>query len=295
MTAKPKDAMEREQGALPFDGLEGSIMNPTVLKKMDDVIAERAKEYREFFNIYSVNTSSKRFYKQFKETCEAVTSKILDWIDDVTQERILSAPKSEFSGFVKADAIVKAAGARKIIKKFEDKGDFRPRNKVESDTTRIQPLPIVVVRNKSGHILQLVRKERDTDNKLHKKVALWAGGHVHKADTAKGHTILTGAIRELQEELRLYVTPETLKLLGAVYVAAGDSDSTKKHVGIVYEWRAPNDDVEVTLAKSEFFEKTGTSLTGTFMPPEKISPLDEGLEAWSAAILKARLLTSPSA
>jgi len=100
---------------------------------------------------------------------------------------------------------------------------------------------------------------------------------------------MTGALRELQEELRLYLEPTDLDLLGAVYVATGQSQSTKKHMAIVYEWNAPNDDVEVTLTKSEFVEKGGTSLTGVFLPPDQISLEEDGVEEWSKAILTGLL------
>jgi predicted NUDIX family phosphoesterase len=285
MTATPADAMKREQGVLPVAGLEGSIMNPTVLKKMDRMIKDRAAEHSKFFDIYSVNTSSKKFAGKLRETCEAVTSKILSWVENTTEERILSAPRIRFPE-LKSDFVVDERRAKEFVDTFELTGDYRPRKKVEADPNRIQPLPAVVVRNKSGKVLQLVRKERDPSNQLHKKVAVWAGGHVHKEDAIKGPSISQGAVRELQEELRLYVEPDSLKLLGAIYVSSGDS--TRKHLAIVYEWRADDDDVEVTLAKSEFFEKGGTSLTGKFVSPDEMSSTED-LEAWSHAILTGLL------
>jgi predicted NUDIX family phosphoesterase len=290
MTADPKEAMKREQGVLPVAGLEGSIMNPTVLRKMDKVIKETGKAHSSLFETYSINTSSKKYSDDFKATCEAVVGKILSWVEESTQENILSAPKNAFVD-VDADFVSTGQGAIEIVQKFEKVGDFRPRRRVESDVTRIQPLPVVVVRNRSGHILQLVRKERDPKNKLHKKVAVWAGGHVRREDGHNGSSITRGAIRELQEELRLYVEPEALELIGAVYVSVGEI--TKKHLAIVYEWRALTDDVEVTLAKSEFYEKGGASLTGVFRSPEQISAQEEGLEAWSVAIL-TNLLQNPA-
>jgi predicted NUDIX family phosphoesterase len=274
MTAKPKDALQREQGHLPVEGLEGSIMNQTVLKRMDRVIKDAIGQYQNDFPIYSVNTSSREYSGKVKRTCEAVVNRILRWIETSTQESILSAPRRELPKL--SDSFVfNEHKAADLVKAFESCGDFRPRRRVESDKSRIQPLPVVVVRNKSGHVLQLVRKERDPKNQLHKKIAVWAGGHVRKEDAIHGSSITYGAIRELQEELRLYVQPCDLRLLGAVYIDSGES--TKKHVAIVYEWKSPNDDVEVTLAKSEFFEKGGSSLTGKFLPLEKIAGDGGGL------------------
>jgi predicted NUDIX family phosphoesterase len=130
----------------------------------------------------------------------------------------------------------------------------------------------------------LIRKEREPTNQLHKRITVWAGGHVRKEDGRTGiGSITNGAIRELQEELRIYATPGSLKLLGAVYVPSGLS--TKKHMAFVYEWRADTDDVQIALCNAEFLEKTGASLQGMFLPPEEIFGETDGLEDWSKEIL----------
>jgi len=283
MTANPKEALSREQGELPVEGLEGSIMNPTILKRMDRVLTDAINQYRDDFRIYAVNTSSKRF-SGLKKTSQAVVNTILNWIEDITQENILSLPRNELPT-LNDRLILTEEKARNLVSTFESCGDYKPRRKVESDKSRIQPLPVVVVRNRSGHVLQLIRKERDPTKELHKKIQVWAGGHVRKQDSVNGHSIAQGAIRELQEELRLYVRPSDLRLLGAVYVEKGER--TGKHIAIVYEWRAPNDDVEITLARSEFFEKGGSSLRGKFLPPDKVS--GEEVEPWSQAIVSELL------
>ncbi len=291
MSTKPKDAMDREQGLLPVEGPGGSIMNPTVLKQMRNVIKERSAELKDRFRIFPVDTSSPRYSDKPKETCETVTQKILNWISESIEEKILSAPKSAFPS-LKDMLVVHTKEAQNLIDTFESQGHFSPRKKVESDLSRIQPLPIVVVRNSSGHVLRLVRKEREESNRLHKKITIWAGGHVRREDGPQGKgSINTSAIRELQEELRIYAPVDGLALLGAVYVSSGTS--TRKHMAFVYEWRASTDDVEVTLCNSEFMEKTGTSLKGTFLPPEKIIEESEGLEDWSKAILNNLLLDKP--
>src|SRR5690349_3048838 len=81
MTAKPKDALQREQGHLPVEGLEGSIMNQTILKRMDRVIKDAIGQYQHDFPIYSLNTSSKEYSGNVKRTCEAVVNRILRWIE----------------------------------------------------------------------------------------------------------------------------------------------------------------------------------------------------------------------
>jgi ADP-ribose pyrophosphatase YjhB (NUDIX family) len=102
--------------------------------------------------------------------------------------------------------------------------------------------------------------------------------------------VLQGAVRELQEELRLFVEPDELKLLGAVYRDEGER--TSKHVAIVYEWRAKTDDVAIALSTAEFFERGGTSLSGKFVPLKIVADdVESGKlsENWSVDIVRELL------
>jgi predicted NUDIX family phosphoesterase len=253
MSASPSDAMTREQGHLSVIGRQGSIMNTPVLSQMGEVLRETMDALRNSFRIFHVDTSSDEFSLKPKETCEAVASRILDWVEESVEEQILSVEKAEFPNL--GDKFVTSASeAAEMIARFEEKGSFAPRRNVEADLTRIQPLPVVVVRNNSGQVLRLVRKESDSTSDLHKKITVWAGGHVRREDSPKGKgAISAGAIRELEEELRLFATSDQLRLLGAVYLNL--EPTSRKHVAFVYEWRAQMDVVEVALCNSEFVEK----------------------------------------
>jgi predicted NUDIX family phosphoesterase len=289
MSANAKDALDREKGLLPVEGSGGSIMNATVLKQARSVIKERAAEFKDMFRIFSIDTSAARYAGHPGPTAEAVAKKILDWIADCIEEKILSAPKSAFPS-LQGTVVLRQDDAREMIEKFEAVGNFSPRKKVEADLNRLQPLPIVVVRNKSGDILRLIRRERDRNNVLDSTITVWAGGHVRREDGPSGTgSIMAGAMRELEEELRIYAN--SLELIGAVYIPK--EGSTKKHVAFVYEWRAVTDDVEVALCNSEFIEKAGTSLSGNFLPPEEIVQ-EQKLEDWSREILNNLFLEKPA-
>ena len=80
------------------------------------------------------------------------------------------------------------------------------------DRSVLQPLPVVVVRNKSGDVLRLRRCENRQDNPLHRKIVVWAGGHVREEDGTPVNSLLPCAVRELQEELRLSVEETQLRL-----------------------------------------------------------------------------------
>ncbi len=82
----------------------------------------------------------------------------------------------------------------------------------------------------------------------------------------------------------------SLHMVGAVYVDSGGS--TSKHVGIAYEWRASTDDVAVVLSRSEFFERRGTSLSGSFAPVEALAGDIETkklVEPWSVELIREYL------
>ncbi|MGD0615956.1 MAG: NUDIX domain-containing protein, partial [Verrucomicrobiota bacterium] len=178
-----------------------------------------------------------------------------------------------------------------LINLYVTEGKFVPRAKAEASADLVQALPIVVVRNKSGQVLLLRRREKQEENPLHNRVVIWAGGHVRKEDSANGHSIVQGAIRELHEELRLSLDPKSLTLLGAIHADLGGS--TSKHVAIVYEWRAETDDVTVALSNAEFFERRGTSLSGKFVPLEELREgwkrFSENSEPWSEQIIRDML------
>lgn len=290
MTASPGDSMAREQGLLPVEGGQGSIMNSDVLNQMSEVFKATADELKGLFRIFAVDTSSDGKAPTAKRTAELVADKVLSWIEELLEENILSLPKSSVESAFGSSKAISDSSAGKLIDLFQSHGTFIPRSQVEADQGRVQALPIVVVRNSVGEVLRLRRRESVSSNPLHEKIVIWAGGHVRREDSRDGCSIQTCAIREIEEELRLRLEGSSLKLLGAVYVKEGTSG---KHVAIVYEWRARTDDVAVALSNAEFFERRGTSLSGKFVALDKIiEDLNQGKmgEQWSDEIVRSFLV-----
>lgn len=290
MLASPDDSMKREQGVLPVEDTKGSIMNPDVLRKLREITKSCIEDHKSDFRIISIDTSSGDTKGDPKRTAEVVTEAILGLVEEHASEEILSCPKSEIESLFQGDSYVDEDRAKEMVEVFS-KGSFLPREDVEKDLCRVQAIPIVIVRNKSGDILRLRRRERDEKNPLHNRVVIWAGGHVRKEDAQNGNPLLQCARRELEEELRLQIQPSTLRLVGAVYKDHGGS--TSKHAAIAYEWRAPTDNVSVVLSRSEFFERRGTSLSGSFATVEELvaevekEPSKCNLkEAWSIELIR---------
>jgi predicted NUDIX family phosphoesterase len=290
MTVSPADSMKRERGLLPIENGKGSIMNSDVLQQLLNTTLDAADRMKDAFRIFHVDTSSGSIKDNPKKTAEHVVDMILNVIEEHLQEDILSADKTEIVCLFKGRPCLGEDEAKQTLKTFATRGDFRPRDTVEGDKARIQALPVVVVRNKSGDVLRLKRREQSEDNPLNEKIVIWAGGHVRKEDQANGTSVLQGAVRELQEELRLFVEPEELKFLGAVYRDEGER--TSKHVALVYEWRAKTDDVAVALSTAEFFERRGISLSGKFVPLKIVAAdVESGKisENWSVDIVRELL------
>lgn len=263
-------------------------MNLAVLQQMHRILDETVARLASKFSISTFDTSEERFNNKPKETSEAVASAVLDAIEFELNELILSVSKErlfakgELSGYLNVD---RALG---VIETFRTDGAFEKRELVEADTSRVQALPVVLVRNKSGDVLRLIRRERDIENKLHKKAVIWAGGHVRREDGFDGSSaIVGGAVRELEEELRLTIESQSLELKGAVYIPSDVKSS--QHVAMLYEWRAQTDDVAIALCRSEFFERQGNSLgEGNFVNAEVIAKdvQDGNLDPWSKAIFE---------
>ncbi len=264
MTVSPTDSMTREKGLLPVEGGKGSIMNPDVLNQMLNTTKEAAERMKNDFRIFNIDTSSGQAKDGAKRTAEIVADLALNVIEEHLREDILSLPRAEVKKLFGTKRCLSTAEATALVAAFNKAGNFAPREQVEADKSRVQALPVVVIRNKSGDVLRLRRKERYDDNPLHEKLVIWAGGHVRKEDQINGDCLIQCALREVQEELRLSIDAHELSLQGAIYSELGERSA--QHVAIVYEWKAATDDIAVVLSSAEFFERRGTSLSGSFVP-----------------------------
>ena len=287
MLTSPEDALKREQGVLPVEGGKGSIMNLEVLGMIRDTIVDCCEALKNEFLTYKVDTSFGDTKGDPTRTAELVTDVILALVEEQIKEEVLFLPKARVKELFAGKGFLDASHANKLAGLFRECGTFDARENVEANQTLVQALPIVVVRNASGAVLRLRRREKSQENPLHKEIVIWAGGHVRREDAINGDPLVYCAMREVREELRLNVEFESLHLLGAVYSDTGGS--TSKHVGIAYEWRAPTDDVAVALTSVEFFERRGTSLSGSFVEIEKLSrdvDKDEIKDPWSAELVR---------
>jgi predicted NUDIX family phosphoesterase len=223
-----------------------------------------------------------------EKTAQRVAGIVLDLISEQLEEDVLCAAKAELVELFSGKNCLTGQAAVTVAEHFVNRGKYIPRATAEGAKGLLQALPIVIVRNKSGRVLQLRRRERSPENPLNERMVIWAGGHVRKEDANNGNSLVRGALRELHEELRLSLAAESLQLIGAIYTDLGGS--TSKHVAIVFQWTATSDDVDIVLSGTEFFERRGTSLSGKFVELQELiaslSKTEQTLEPWSELIVR---------
>jgi predicted NUDIX family phosphoesterase len=275
MLASPEDAMQREKGLLPVEREEGSIMNEKVLAQVLNTTRETSKSLKKEFRIFEIDTSAER-KGGAKQIAEAVANLALNVIEEHLREDVLSLPGEDVIRMFAGRRCLNSSEAAALAGWFVKSGKYMPREELEADKTRVQALPVVVVRNKSGSVLRLRRKEPTDKNPLNEEMVIWTGGSVRKEDEAGEDSILQCALREIQESLRLDLEPHELKLWGAVYSEPGGA-GTQKHVAIVYEWKAKTEAAAIVLSRAKFFDGRGTPLNGTFVTLKDLArDVDDG-------------------
>jgi len=284
MLVDPEDALARERTSAGQQKNKKAIMTEAVLGKMLERTKDASARFGTEFPIFQIDTSVQR---DPQEVVETIANQTVAIIEEHLREDILCLDRDRlFSGFSGVKFFSKPE-AERIIQEFHSSGEFLPRETVETDASKVQALPIVVIRRRNGDVLRLKRREQDPANPLHEKAVIWAGGHARKEDKNNGETLIECALRELDEELRLSLTRNELMLQGAVYSALNPKSA--KHVGIVYEWCVDSDAPDIVLNSSEFFERRGISLSGSFASVNDLAEAVENreiTEEWSVLIIR---------
>lgn len=151
---------------------------------------------------------------------------------------------------------------KKII---DDNYAWMQRGSAETNTKYKQPIPYIIVMNEENKIFTFKRSNKSKDygeKRLFDKWSIGVGGHIDK-DTDKNKPVMTGMLRELQEEIQ-YDTIESTSLIG--YVNHDLDDVGKVHFGVIYlariKGKAKPKDSEIATSKmlnikeiKELFEK----------------------------------------
>jgi predicted NUDIX family phosphoesterase len=157
------------------------------------------------------------------------------------------------------------------------------RDLCESDTSLLQLLPYIVVRNDGGKIFLYERDVKGGEPGLHGKLSIGLGGHVDSAPPAPGADALVGLLlaeaeRELLEEAG--VKAELSTLAAAVVYTGAASKVDAVHLGIILEHTVPPG---TTIVPEPGHIKDGRFVTlAELTTPETF----DRLEPWSQAIVR---------
>lgn len=149
---------------------------------------------------------------------------------------------------------------------------FVPRASAETDATKKQLIPYVLLLDSEGRVL--VYRRNGSEKRLSQKFSAGIGGHVNDGDDSGNllDTLLKGACREIQEEICLTVLPKQLKMIGMINEEV--TEVGHSHTGVVFSL-----DVD---GKCMNFDKE-------IAEPEWLNPKDvpfENAELWTALAIK---------
>ena len=260
---------------------EGSIMNPRVLIHYNKAVDE-AKSYltSRFKYLEIIDTT----YSSLVEAGETITRKTLDILEASFDEEVLSIPKQSFNRLISSQGFIKFENrdAKVLSDLINLEGKFIRRSNVEKSDDYVQIIPFGVLEY-DNKVLLLRRKEPDSSNMLNEKYVIWAGGHVRIQDKCND-TLKKGLLREIAEELFVKSQYSVDGPIGLVY--SPTNTRAKKHAGILFKIDLEVEDVALGLDQTEFKERRGKSVSGTFLPQSKLIEYYSKMEAWSQLILR---------
>lgn len=281
---EPKISIEREYSSLLTDK-RGSIMQEPVLKSFSNAVENVIKEQRnDFRKVITIDTGTKENNKSPNIVSYNVTKSILETLRMLLIEKV---------GYFEQNELVKA-GLKDEINDFNLISNmpisYKERDLVEKSLEYIQPLPIVVITNKSRDKVLVVKKSNkktSKDSPERNKVLLYLGGHIRQEDSKETNqkTITKSLRREIKEEIGESINVENIEPF-LIYTPTYSSKS-KKHLAICYVVEMDFLGRKFKLTSDEHIMKAGKTISGHTMGLERlIQEEGKNLESWSIEILK---------
>jgi hypothetical protein len=284
--ASPETSMEREYKNL-LTRKTGSVMRDNVLEGYR-TSAQKAKElYGDLFRqLTLVNTDQ----LGQNEVGEMVTSLCLEKLLDVAKERICYVDREVVEKHFGSGNTVPYGEIRDVLNqhcKFDD------REIVEDDISKVQLLPIAMLKDRSEFKFVVARKGKQatSDNSPELgKILLYFGGHVREEDKKLfNEKDLLGALhqclfRELKEELGVDVMID-----GGAPLCIWNRDGSRsdQHMAIAFVVERDLDYTSFNVDLREFVKLTKKDKygTGTLIDGSGIRDQFRRIDSWSQAAL----------
>lgn len=280
MTTAPSSALGREFKD-SVTRKAGSIMNKRVLTQFNESLNEAYDSLKENFKcILKVDTTN----FEPAQSVEEVTRRTLQTLQKFLSENIMVIEREALEEVGLYDGLmVDPIKISNILEIIERQSKFMERSEAEKNPSLIQPIPCGLIKYQDTVFL-LRRSEENTNNRLHNKYTIWAGGHIREEDLKGEFGPFQNALhRELSEELYIRTT-FNLAPLGLLLDSS--NSRSRVHLAVVYLITLDKPDIAIALNQKEFKERKGKSLSGRFLSLQEIVKHAEEMEFWSKILLK---------
>ena len=287
LKAYPEIAIKREYKDSITD-IPGPIMNVDTLTEYNLVLDNCMNDfYKNKFNFVYLNTTN----IVPKVGVATIAKAICEKADKLKDTPVAYIDRSLLEEIFKTSFIInKDEDITNSIEKILNNIKWKERNIIEEDDQKIQIIPAALFKYKN-EVLFLEIRGAGQGERLINKVSVWAGGHIRVLDL-EGESKATIQLfrktveREIYEELRYEINPRFLIKKPIAIVRDPTSKKSKRHLGIVFEYKVPEKDISF-FHRSEKNEIGEKSLFSEFLNPTKLTKHQiKQLEFWSVQILE---------
>lgn len=287
--AIPKTSMDREYKNL-LTRKEGSVMRDHVLQGYR-AAAKKAetkygKQFRQFVRFETDDHGQ-------NEVSMMVTELVLDKLRDVAREKICFVDRGVLEAVFAERNKVKFSELRSVL---NDSISFDDRDRVESDSSKVQLIPIAVLKDKKKFQFIVARKGKQAtsaNSPESNRILLYFGGHVREEDktlfdSTEVFDILSQCLfRELKEELGIDVRQPDLD---PICIWHRDGTRSEMHMAIGYVEERDLEYTRLNIDEREFVKLTRKERygTGALIDGSGINSEFSRIDPWSKAILEEK-------
>lgn len=275
----PEESIRREYANLLTDK-RGSIMKEDILLQYKEAVHQTLSEYEKVFRAtYIIDTTD----QEQNSVGYEVTEKTLITLRDMLMEKI---------GYVDSSNLILHDGLNQftLIKDGLEKIQYDLRDKIENDSSLIQPIAIAVITTHDQEKVFCVKKTAKSTDKSSPEsgqTLLYVGGHMRREDCSSTCDAFLDVLRntlkrELYEELGVSIAIDKSQMPFVIYTP--DNAKSRKHLAI--GWKVSMDEeTKFRLDSYELIQKKGKTRSGSFVPLKDITNSDMSFESWSKTIL----------
>ena len=292
-TVTPEKSIERKYANLLTDK-PGTIMSKVTLGEYLKAIQRTINTKAMLFHrdcIKEINTTSMNQDAVGKE----VTEQTLEILKNMLMERIgYISPTNEFYTRLAEQRVIHCE--KDSVDQMLGRLNFGLRSDVEENDSVIQPVPILVLTDKTRKMVLVVKKKKEAvsdDSPEKDKTLLYVGGHSRNEDCTEKTADDILAIcrytlqREVKEEIGISLSFDEID---PFLIYTPDSPKSKKHLAVCFVIERDDiDELKLRIDSEELVLNRGTSKSGSFQCIDSLvrgNGESKSFEPWSVEICK---------